>query len=242
MRSVLRSSRLGSPYASTLKRIVVTSLTAFAILTILLSLPLVADGLMSTLQVFPAVRECELKAVGIARPSAIVILAAGRRRYAPEFGSETVDPLSLERVRYGAYLARSSGLPVLVSGGAVNGNEISLSQLMADALARDYGVHAQWLESRSTNTAENAIFSADILERASVDRILLVTHAWHMKRAHAAFVANGIAVTPAPTGFFHVRRDRIVALLTPSVATFRMSGYAIHEIVGRMWYAVWYGY
>jgi uncharacterized SAM-binding protein YcdF (DUF218 family) len=242
MRGDLRNSRFRPPSLVMLKRIVLTSLAALSTLVIVLSLPVTADGLMSSLQIFPAIGESGLNDGSNAGHGAIVVLAAGRRRYAPEFGGQTVDSLSLERVRYGAYLAKVTRLPVLVAGGAANRSDIPLSRLLADALDRDYAVEAQWLETRSTNTAENAIFSAPILKRAGVDHILLVTHAWHMKRAHAAFTANGFAVTPAPTGFYHVRRDQIVFLLTPTVATFRMSGYAVHEILGNLWYAVWYGY
>ncbi len=57
----------------------------------------------------------------LAEADAIVILAGGTRGYAPEFGGETVNALSLERIRYGARLARHSGLPVMVSGGAPKG-------------------------------------------------------------------------------------------------------------------------
>jgi len=135
-------------------------------------------------------------------PGAIVILSAGRRVYAPEFGTETLDELSLERVRYGALLARATRLPVLVSGGLGGEGRPSLAQLMADALRSDYGIAARWLESRSVNTAENAILSSEILRSAGIKRVILVTHAWHMKRANAAFIANGISVLPGPTAFY----------------------------------------
>jgi uncharacterized SAM-binding protein YcdF (DUF218 family) len=41
-----------------------------------------------------------------------------------------------------------------------------------------------------------------------VQRIALVTDAWHMPRAIAAFERAGLTVTPAPTGFIlPVERD-----------------------------------
>ena len=46
---------------------------------------------------------------------AIVVLGAGRRKHAPEFGGDTVNRLALERLRYAARLARETGLPVLVA-------------------------------------------------------------------------------------------------------------------------------
>ncbi|MBP6802394.1 MAG: YdcF family protein, partial [Zoogloea sp.] len=113
---------------------------------------------------------------------AIVVLGAGRRTHAPEFGGETVNRLALERLRYAAKLARSSGLPLLVSGGAPHGDTAE-ALLMQRVLAEDYGVRARWVESASRDTRENADFSAVHLEAAGVRRVLLVTHAMHMKRA-----------------------------------------------------------
>src|SRR5262244_1611013 len=47
---------------------------------------------------------------------AIVILGGGLRIDAPEYGGDTLGRLTLERTRYGARLARQSGLPVMVLG------------------------------------------------------------------------------------------------------------------------------
>ena len=52
-----------------------------------------------------------------AHAKAVVILGGGVRRNAPEYGGDTLATLTLERVRYGARVARLTGLPVLVSGG-----------------------------------------------------------------------------------------------------------------------------
>ena len=145
-------------------------------------------------------------------------------------------------LRYAAYVARQTGLPVLVSGGAVSRAQIPLALLMADMLGRDYGVKAKWLESRSTNTAENAIFSSEMLKRQGINRVILVTHAWHMERARAAFLANGMSVIAAPTAFYGLGRINLPFDLLPNLTALRMSGYAIHENVGIVWYRLRYGY
>lgn len=183
-----------------------------------------------------------LQQIATGPPTAIVILAAGRRTYAPEFGApynETIDALTLERVRYGAFLASRTNLPILVSGGLT---PVSLARLMAETLKADYGIMPRWIETESRNTAENAIFSSMMLKRDGVRRVLLVTHAWHMKRALAAFVSNGMAVTPAPTAFYFPDGEGFWPRLIPSLARLRMSGYAAHEIAGVMWYRIRYGY
>ena len=82
---------------------------------LVLSLPLVSHALL---------RSLEAPALDLRRPGeaqAIVILGGGIRRNAAEFGGDTLARLTLERVRYGALVARTTRLPVLVSGGSVFG-------------------------------------------------------------------------------------------------------------------------
>jgi uncharacterized SAM-binding protein YcdF (DUF218 family) len=167
-----------------------------------------------------------------------VILAAGRRAYAPEFGGETVDGLTLERLRYGAVVTRATGLPVLVSGGLGSGDAPSLAAMMAQVLHDEYGIEARWREGESSTTMENARFSAALLRKERIGRILLVTHAWHMQRAASAFRASGLAVIAAPTAFY--RPSDLLTGLLPDMGALRMSGYALHELIGSAWYAVRY--
>jgi uncharacterized SAM-binding protein YcdF (DUF218 family) len=213
---------------------------------LVLSMPLAARLMFDGLQSYPALAPSGLAKAMDRAPMAIVILAAGRRRFAyefgAEFGDEALDALSLERVRYGAFLARKTGLPTLVSGGPPLPGEIPLANLMAETLQLDYGILPKWIEARSANTAENAILSSNILKHAGIGSIILVTHAWHMKRASKAFAANSLSVTPAPTAFYRPGRGSFWDSLIPSLATLRMSGYAIHEILGSVWYRVRYGY
>lgn len=229
------------PGAQRLKRAAVAGVLALWAITVLLSLPAVTGVLVMPLQIYPMLGPDPLAGERAGAPGAIVILSAGRRLYAPEFGGQTVDAVSLERVRYGAYVARKTGLPVLVSGGAVNGT-IPLAQLLAETLERDYGIHPRWIENRSANTAENAIHSAALLKRDGISRVVLVTHAWHMRRAVAAFRANGVSVIPAPTAPYIVRYHSFWNEVTPNMNALHASSYALHELVGLLWYRLRYGY
>ena len=48
---------------------------------------------------------------------AIVILGGGgQRSFAPEYGGPAADPVLLEKLNYGAFIARKTGLPILVTG------------------------------------------------------------------------------------------------------------------------------
>lgn len=143
-------------------------------------------------------------AAQIAQAQAIVVLGAGRRQFAPEYGpGPTPSPYSLERVRYAAHLARQTRLPILVTGGAPDGGPRPEADLMREVLEREFQVPVRWVESASRDTRENAAFSYALLSGAGIHRILLVTQAAHMARAQAAFEAQGLTVIPAPTGWLN---------------------------------------
>ena len=139
---------------------------------------------------------------------AIVVLGGGRILDAPEYGGQDVPKMTtLGRLRYGAYLQRATGLPLLVTGGAPDGFAGSEADMMARILRDEMSVPVRWIENASDNTAQNAQFSAKILQEAGVKKIALVTDALHMPRARRAFEQYGMAVQPAPTAF--ASRERI---------------------------------
>lgn len=167
---------------------------------------------------------------------AIVVLAGGQRSYAPEYGGATVNRLTLERLRYAARLARRTGLPLLVSGGAPRG-EVPEALLMRESLERDFGLKTAWTESASRDTRENARHSAAILRGAKVERILLVTHAAHLPRAAAEFQAAGLTVIPAPTAWLGDPGGHPEVLdFAPSANAAYAGWFAVHEWLGRLAY------
>lgn len=193
---------------------------------LLLSIPIVASLLDSLLDTTPM-----LDARAAKDAQAIVILGGGIRRQAPEYGGDTLGRLTLDRVRYGARVARSLHLPVLVTGGSLHGAAAE-GRVMQDALENEFGVHVQWVEDRSRNTHENALRSADILRGAGVHRIVLVAHAFDMPRARAEFEQAGLEVVPAATG---LASDEPItpADFVPSVAALQGSYYALYELLAN---------
>ena len=69
-----------------------------------------------------------------------------------------------------------------------------------------------------------------------VDRVLLVTHSWHMRRAILAFEAHGFQVVPAPTMFHGVPPEGLDGW-TPSAKALRHTSWALHEWIGRLYYS-----
>jgi uncharacterized SAM-binding protein YcdF (DUF218 family) len=214
----------------------VVALDVMALL--ILSLPLTGQQLMEGLESrFPPLSLAAAPAAD-GSPGAIVVLGGGRYTDAPEYGGgDTVSRETLERLRYGAYLHRLTGLPILVSGGALYGEKTSEAELMQAALKRDFQVEARWMEGKSANTYENAEFSLPILSAAGVKRVYLVTHAWHMPRAVWSFENVGISTVPAPLGFSTLgRAERETLGYYPSARGLQLSSMALRERLGLLWY------
>jgi uncharacterized SAM-binding protein YcdF (DUF218 family) len=73
------------------------------------------------------------------------------------------------------------------------------------------------------------------LRQAGVERIVLVSHAWHLRRAVPQFEGHGLDVIPAGTQFSDSRIDSYLSLL-PSALGLRDSYFALHEWLGILWY------
>ncbi len=198
-----------------------------ALTLVLLCLPIVAGILARPFDMQP------LDLADAKRAQAIVVLGGGTRRAAPEYGGDTLGRRTLERVRYGARVARETGLPVLVTGGVLPDVQSSEAALMRDALEREYGVTVRWAEDRSRNTRENARLSAPLLKADGVTTAVLVAHAIDMPRARAEFAAAGIEVIPAPTGLA-ARAPIQIGDFAPSAPALQASHDAVYEILANV--------
>ena len=207
------------------------ALIAFALVSLFaLSMPVVSHQLFGLLKDYPAIEDAKAK-----EAQAIVILSGGMRRNALEYGGDTVGQYSLERARYGARLARRAQLPVLVTGGIVFNGEPE-AELMRKTLEQEFQVPVRWVESSSRTTAENAENSAALLKAAGIERVLLVTHAFHMERAVAAFTSAGLQTIPAPTHVHNPNPERepFALWLMPNATSLRDSAVALHELLGNL--------
>lgn len=204
---------------------------AAVVLLWLFATPVVAGLLLGSLQPY-----APLGANGAyPQADAIVVLSAEAYVDAPEYGHAVIGSMTMQRLRYAALLHRRTGLPILCSGGRPALESPPMATLMADALQQEFGITARWSEGGSADTWENATMSAAMLKPDHVQRILLVTSAWHEPRAVACFTAQGLDVVPAPTGFRGPPYHNLLSLV-PQHAALRDSTLALHEWIGRFWY------
>ena len=188
----------------------------------LLSTPVVSDVLTGLAESYPPLN---MRLAGDAQ--AIVILGGGGQRAdAPEYSGPAAEPLLLERLNYGAYLSRKTGLPVLISGFRIE------ASAMRETLQRNFGIDPRWMDSQAYDTFQNARNSARLLKADGVHRIVLVTHGTHMQRAVHEFTAAGLEIVPAPVGILAVRNTGISRYL-PDPDMLPRSYAAINELLGE---------
>ena len=188
----------------------------------LLSTPLVSDALTRLAEPYPPL---DMRQTANAR--AIVILGGGgQRAMAPEYQGPAAEPFMLERLSYGAYLAKQTGLPVLVTGFSLE------ARAMHDSLQRNFGIETRWIDDQAYDTFQNARNAARVLTAEGVHRIILVTHATHMRRSVREFTDAGFDVVPAPAGMLAVR-DFGVLHYFPNAEALLRSQMAIYELIGE---------
>jgi uncharacterized SAM-binding protein YcdF (DUF218 family) len=187
-----------------------------------LSIPVVSYALAGWAEHYPP-----LDLHGANNAQAIVILGGGgQTTFAPEYGGPAAEPLMLQRLSYGAYLARRTGLPILVTGFRIE------AIAMRDTLQRNFAIDAHWVDDQAYDTFQNAQNSARLLEADGVHRIILVTHATHMWRSVHEFTAAGIEVVPAPVGIIF-KHDPGVWRYVPSADALLRSYAALNELFGE---------
>lgn len=198
-----------------------TSLLVFGLVSLwLCCTPVVADALQRLAERYPP--------LDLARPvdaQAIVILGGGTVRIAPEYGGPAASLDTLERVIYGAYVARRTSLPVLVTGAPLE------AAAMQATLSRDLGMRARWVEGHSRDTFQNAQFSAPLLRADGIHRIILVTNSTHEWRAAHEFMSAGFEVVPAPVGT--LPREKLeLTKFVPGMEPLMRSNLAVYELIG----------
>lgn len=188
----------------------------------LFATPLVADALERLAEHYPA-----LDLDQATRAQAIVILGGGGERdYAPEYRGPAPEYVLLERLSYAAFVARRTGLPILVSGAPRE------AVTMQTSLVRDFGVPVRWAENQSRDTFENARYTAQMLKPAGIGRIVLITSSTHLWRAAHEFEDAGFEVVPAPQGVW-APRDMQALRFIPGASGLERSNAAVYELIGE---------
>lgn len=133
---------------------------------------------------------------------------------------------------------------IVVSGGKVDGTlpGPTLAEAMREFF-RLYGVPEEQivLEAKSTNTYENALESARLLQQRGIQKVTLVTDALHLERARRCLEKQGLVVELAGCEYQAEEFPWEWTAFVPQPAGAGDVQRVVHEWVGILWYT-WKGW
>jgi uncharacterized SAM-binding protein YcdF (DUF218 family) len=198
-------------------------------LLLLASLPVVAARMIEDVEVKP------LDNPDFSGAQAIVVLGGGVHRGNGAEMPDTLGPWTLERLDFAVHAYQKLNLRIAVTGGKPEGALTAEAMLMKAVLEGDFHVPVTWVETQSRNTFENAFFTRQLLQANNVNTVVLVTNAWHMRRALWSFERVGLHAIPYPAPLTYERSDRADAYL-PNMRALEESYHALHEAIGLAYY------
>jgi uncharacterized SAM-binding protein YcdF (DUF218 family) len=206
----------------------------------LLSTPAAVDWLAEQLETIPAATPAELRHSGA---QAILVPLAGVRRDNPELaGADALGPMSLQRIDHALLLHRETGLPIVLSGGKIRRDDQPLAAIAAEWLRQRTEVKPLALDTASRDTWENMRNSAGLLRHLDIQRVVLVTHAYHMPRALLGAQAAGIDAVAAPFAFESPSESdgqpASPREWAPHPGYLGRSYLILHEMAGLVWYGL----
>ena len=196
------------------------------------STALVADWLFASLEeAYPP------RAMSVLPTADAIVLLGGSIRGDTHLGSLPDLNDQADRLAHAAVHYKAGKAPViLLTGGAAPGNRPESEQMAQYMELMGVPPGALLQERQSRDTQQNALYSAVLLRAREARTILLVTSAFHMRRAVPLFEREGLQVIPAPTDFRRKVVQHDVPRWLPSVQALERSTYAIREYAGYLYY------
>ena len=175
-----------------------------------------------------------------------VIVLTGMVEVLPKQLDESISATSfssaVDRALAGFAVYRSGkARDILISGGdaVILGRSSPYGEASAVATEmRRWGVPADRIivETQSRNTHENAVESARIVREHGWTRVLLVTSAFHMKRAAGCFRKEGVTFDMLPVDFRQDFTSPFENVYWPSTTRLNDTELSTREYLGRLIY------
>lgn len=164
----------------------------------------------------------------------IIMLGGGAIGDAKDVDGEgTLCASPANRLLTAVRLQKKFNLPILLSGGQVysdSGAEAVIALRILQTL--DVPPDKILIEPKSVNTTQNAAFSAQILREKNFHKPILVTSAFHMRRAVLNFNQQGFEVVPCPTDFLVAHEPKFhYTKLRPQVEALLINVTVMQEVL-----------
>jgi uncharacterized SAM-binding protein YcdF (DUF218 family) len=194
----------------------------------------VADRMIAPLEA-----SAPLSDLSSGKVDAIVLLGGGINDGVPDLsGSGAPSEEMLARIVTAVRVYRKLQVPIVVAGGAPP--EFKTPEaLIVRRFLLDLGIPEERIviEDQSRDTLENARNVAVICQKLDYDRLLVVTSAYHVRRARLAFASAGLEVEMFPANFQSApARHYGWATWLPSVAAQATVWRAGREYIGLLYY------
>lgn len=178
-----------------------------------------------------------------------IVLLGGSMGFNDELGSHSEMSASADRVRQAARLWKAGKAPKIIATG--DGARESTLELLKEMGVKEECV--EFVDARNTEEEAKRVWKSlshaihekgvEKSEKARNGRVLMVTSAWHTKRARLMFAkyASGVDVVCAPADFemtMAFRNTSFWKFLGVDAYTFHLNSVAFHEWVGLVGYWV----
>jgi len=177
----------------------------------------------------------------ITNEDVIILLGAGLNENVVDLtGTGFPDGDMLGRITTAVRLHRKLNIPIIIASGKVY-PEGEAGAPVDRRIMIDLGVDPVHIiiEEKSRNTFENAQYASMICRDLGYKKPILLTAAYHLKRAQMAFQTTGLKTTPFPA--YRFSSDNPVFFLRsflPGHNSFETSCVAIREYLGILYYMV----
>ncbi len=170
----------------------------------------------------------------------IILLGGGVIHGVPDINGRSAPAAStMGRIVAAVRLYRMVHLPIIVTGGRGGDAADEAVATVAQRFLVDLGVPEDRIivEDRARDTEQNARLTTVICRKKGFSRPILLTAAYHLKRAVAAFDAAGLQVNPFPAYFLGSAAESFTwRRLLPRAGALYTSAEALHEYVGLVYY------
>jgi len=170
----------------------------------------------------------------------IILLGGGAITGVPDINGQAAPTYSsLSRIVAAVRLYQRLERPIIVTGGRVYADNDVAEATVAKRFLVELGVPEDRIieEDRARDTAQNARLTVAICRQHGFSRPVLLTAAYHLKRARMSFDAAGMQVTVFPAYFLGSQNAAYAPRhLLPSADALHASVKALHEYLGISYY------
>ncbi len=216
------------------KRVLLIAATAIFLIT---TNPLISDQMMAYVEAGQLKNPVD----EVQKADAIIVLSGMLTTIETSKGLdfEWSDP---DRFFGGTELIRSDKAPLLIfTGGKLPWQKINSTEGEVLAkYAKNFGVDPSVIQitKEVQNTEDEAEAVKELLTPKDLNKIILVTSAFHMPRAKRLFEKQGFVVEPYPVDF-KVEANTITILdFLPSAFAMKNFEFALRELLGRAYYQI----